>query len=325
MASLTLYGGCSYDNASIENASPSYGMDNKLAEMQENPLGNIAWKDNTVLCANFTYDLSASNFEGNFQNIHHYRIYKAHSNQPELYKVYETNSVHENIVEDFAVGSECAYTYYIVPICTDENGDFVTGSVIKSDEIMLHDSTVRVIGLIRDKDDLDTYYIDTNNIWNFALNISDEGFNNNMGKTYNDTPQRFPIEIKNEGFYRSFNISGLLGKFDCESQQYINTYDDIIEWERFVNNGEMKLVIDLHGIMTVGTMDSNGFNYGSNAARSVTANFSVKQLEDISKINIINRGLWINPLSGEQFLADTNNLVLREVDSAYLVTKGGEE
>lgn len=324
---LTLFGGCAYTNILIDEYNSDSSSQN-LSKLRENPLRDLIWNDNTVFQANFAGGkLVGGNFDGGFavdqyNNVDHYRIYKTFGNQPELHKVFETNSVYETIIEDFTIGSECEYTYYIVPVCKDKDGAETSGSIIKSDPITLYNGIVRVIGLIQDNTELDTYYVDMNNIWDFSLNISNTGFANNMAKTYNDTPQRFPVEIKNKGFYRTFNINGLLGRYDCTSNSYIDTYDDIIEWERFVDNGEMKLVIDLRGIMTVGTMESNGVDYDEYGAQTISANFSIRQLEDVNNITILNRSLLFNPFDKKLLLKENNELALQDNEDQYLIVEG---
>ena len=351
MAKLTLYGGCAYGNAAVENMN-GYISSAETEALKANLLNDLAWNDNTVLRANFKNGLTGGNFEGNFaadqdHDVDRFRIYTTYGNQPQLHKVFETNSsfetgsVTKTIVEDFTVGSECQRSYYIVPVCNvtefvtekDEDGNEIevehvigelTGDIIESEPITLHDSTIRVIGLIQDEDNPDTYYVDMNNIWNFSLNVSNTGFTNNMGKTYYDTLQKYPVEIKNQQFYRSFNISGLLGRFNCGTMKYADTYDDIIEWERFVDDDNMKLLIDLRGIMTVGDIENSSIQYDENGANLVYANFSVRELEDTNKITILNRGLIFNPDSGKALLMDADGLALQDSDNKYLIVKKTE-
>ena len=351
MARLTLYGGCAYGNAAVENTN-GYISSVETEALKANPLSDLAWNDNTVLRANFKNGLTGGNFEGDFaadqdHDVDRFRIYTTYGNQPQLHKVgetsstFETGSATETIIEDFAVGSECQRSYYIVPVCNvtefvteeDEDGNEIeveyvigelTGDIIKSEPITLNDGVIRVIGLIKDEDNPDTYYVDMNNIWNFSLNVSNTGFTNNMGKTYNDTPQKYPVEVKNKGFYRTFDIGGLLGRFDCGTMDYVDTYDDIIEWERFVDDDNMKLVIDLRGIMTVGSIENSSIQYDDNGANFVYANFSIKQLEDINEITILNRSLIFNPNSGIALLMDADGLALQDKDQKYLVVKETE-
>ena len=62
------------------------------------------------------------------------------------------------------------------------------------------------------------------------------------------------------------SITGLLGKIDCSGDsQYIDTYDDIINWENFVSSNSLKMLIDLRGLITIGDTDANPtFQYDTN-------------------------------------------------------------
>lgn len=311
-ASLKLFGGCIYCNVMLKGTDSVYLSDNKIKkELTEAPLKTQVWDENTVLCVNFNNSqLSGSNFEGSYGDVSHFKIYKTLGKQPKLYKVFTSLSANVSTVEDFSVGSACPYTYYIYSVCKQKDGTETIGNVIQSAPITLNDGIVRIIGLIQDEKDFNTYYIDMNNIWNLSLNLSDTGFTNNMAKTFTDTMHQYPKEVKGNGNYRTFQINGLLGKYDCDANRYIDTYDDIIEWERFMNNNELKLAIDLRGIMTLGSIDSNSFEYEEIGSHEVSVNFSFKQLEDIEHVNIINRQLPANPLSYD-ILEDSAEIPLK--------------
>lgn len=317
MAKLTLYGGCVYCNALLENTDSNYIDDSAKTQLTTNPFADHEWDDNTAIMLNFNNDsLSGSNSDGAYEGVKYFKIYKTFSNQPKYHKVFTTENAERCIIEDFAVGSACKYTYYLVPVCEveDENGKYETvGSLVQSTPITLNDGVIRVIGLIQDETDFNKYYIDPHNIWHFALNITNEGFTNNMAKTYTDTFHQFQKEIKGNGNYRTLSIQGLLGKYDCEINDYIDSYDDIVEWEEFMNNDQLKLAIDLRGIMTLGSIESNSFQYETTGEHEISVNFSFRQLEDINNVDIINRQIPVNPFK--------NNLLADNSETAILSTE----
>lgn len=321
MASLKLFGGCMYCNAILKNSESDY-ISEDIRELTHNPFKKHDWDKNTVVSASFDNNsLSGSNFDGGYNNVKYFRIYKTLSKQPKLHKVFTTSTAKSGNIEDFMVGSLCPYTYYVYPVCVDEDGTEVIGNVLQSKPIELNDGIVRVIGLIQDEDDLDTYYIDVHNIWHFALNTSNTGFTNNMAKSYVETQHQYPKEVKGNGNYRTFSIEGLLGKYDCKTDKYIDTYDDIIEWEEFMNNGELKMVIDRRGVITLGAIDSNSFEYAERGKHEVSASFNFKQLEDIEHVDILNRQLPANPFEYD-VLADREPIALNShyTNPSMLVT-----
>lgn len=333
MASLKLMGGCIYCNVLLKECENNeVPNQTELKSLTKKPFADHVWDDNTVIMANFnSSSLAGSNFEGSYGNVKYFKIYKTFSEQPKMHKVYTTTSSEVGVIEDFTVGSACPYTYYVYPICeeTDANGNTyeVIGSMIQSKPIELHDGIIRVIGLIQDEENPDLYYVDTKNLWHFDLNISDTGFTNNMSKTYTDTLHQYPKEIKGNGNYRTFPIEGLLGRYDCDKQDYIDTYDDIIEWEKFMNNDELKMAIDLRGIVSLGSIDTNSFQYSENGANEVSVSFTFKQLEDLEHVTVINHQLPANPLTHD-LLADVDVVALKgkknindDNDSTFLATK----
>lgn len=138
-----------------------------------------------------------------------------------------------------------------------------------------------------------------------------------IGKTYTDTLSRFPVEVKGNSFYRSMNLEGMLGKINCKTNEFSDTYDNIIDWEKFVNNGELKAVIDLRGIITIGTFDSNNFVYQETKNHEVSVNIAFKQLMDETEVTILGRNTDYVPGSiirlftkDNEILFDINNNML---------------
>lgn len=314
MASVKIYGGCLYDNLILNE----YDANEEEAIIKSSFEDN-QWSQNTVFCANFNDEntlLSGSNFAGGFENIKKFKIYKKLSNQPQFHLVYNSEDVNCRVVEDFIVGDNCRYEYYIYPVC-EKKGVPTISSPMKTEPITLDSGKVRVIGLIQDADNPDLYTIDENNVWCLDLNVVNEGFTNHMSKTFNDTLHAYQKEVQGNGNYRVFPLNGLLGKIDCTTGEYVDTYDDIIEWENFMNNGNLKVVVDLRGIITPGDFESNSFKYEYGAkAVSISCNF--RQLNDINHITISAIPYDINPVR-YTYLQDATSTFLADKDKTYLL------
>lgn len=309
MASVTLYGGCSYCNLLLKENNGTTLSDEDKSVLTTSPFNGYEWDKNTVMNAPFSSDLSGSNFAGGFQNISRFKIYKKLGNQPKFHKIYDSDNVNMRVVEDYIVGDKCSYEYYIYPVCEDSNGSEVVSSPIKTDSISLNSGRVRIIGLIQDEEDSSVYSIDLNNVWGLDLNLTNEGFTSNTKKTFSDTLHAYQKETHGNGNYRTFSLQGLLGKYDCFSSEYIDTYDDIIEWENFINSNQLKVIIDLRGIITPGDIESNSFTYELNG-KIVSVNFNFRQLDDLEHMTILAEPCITNPIYNS-FLADVNGLYLQ--------------
>lgn len=320
MAKLTLHGGCVYSNVMLDNTVLTEDYKQNLINF---PIQNPDWNENAVLRAQFNNDISGSNFEGDFQNVKSFEICKVVSQQPELHKVCSVNSNSQRIIEDFIVGNRCGYVYYIFPIIeTTVNGVAVKlmNKAIQSEPIFINDEIIRVFGLIQDAEDASTYRIDYNNVWHLGYNVSNSGFQNNMSKTFNDTLDTYPVEVKGQGNHRTFSISGLLGKYDCNSHQYIDTYDDIIEWEQFMNNDDVKAVIDLRGVVHLGSFAGNSFQYAEQGNRMISVNVDFKQLRDMNDVTILGRQLLYD--GDYQVLCTSDNQALVSSQNELLLVQG---
>ena len=329
MAELTLHGGCTFCNAQLwqmrDNTVPS---PSKIAGIKQMPLSDRKWDADTVLAINFNNVLSSGNIDGYFQDVKYFKIFKKLSQQPELLDVFTTPTEHVGVIEDFMVGSRCPYTYYTRPILQAKDAKGRTyekvGTTVKSRPYELNDGIIRIIGLIQDEDNSDLYHIDNRNMWHISLNAVDAGFSNTIAKTFTDTLHKYQKETVGNGAYRTFDIEGLLGQYDCETNRYNDTYDDIIEWERFMSSGELKAAIDIRGIITIGDIDANSFQYNPNSNHTVSVKFSFRQFDDIANISIHGRQLPANPIYNDVLAEKMSAPLLENINRtdtlSYLTT-----
>lgn len=141
----------------------------------------------------------------------------------------------------------------------------------------------------------------------------------NTDKTFYQTQNAYGKATGGNRKQRTMSITGLLGKIDCSGDnQYVDTYDDIINWENFVSSNSLKMLIDLRGLITIGDTDANPtFQYDTNDNHDVSVTFTFNQLNDIDTVDVLGMTLPINPLYYE-YLADSEGALLKdtvEVDS----------
>lgn len=150
MAKVKLFGGVTYCAFGVDEGSHSQEM---IQTPPTQTYGNYNWNTDTRMLANFNDTLVGSNFDGSYENIDHFQVYKTLGEQDTLHKVCQTKNPTQRVIEDFTVGDLCDYQYYIFGICNntmDVNGVQVnvkTISPLVSDKIQLHRGTVSVIGL----------------------------------------------------------------------------------------------------------------------------------------------------------------------------------
>lgn len=315
MAEVKLYGGVTYNAFGVDEGSHIQELKDKLLKQKFN---SYSWNRETKLLANFNGSLSGSNFNGDFENIDRFQIYKTIGEKNKLHKVYETDNATQRIIEDFTVGDLCDYQYYVYPVCKDtiniDNCDveIETISPILSEPVRLHNGIISVIGLKQDENDKNTYLIDEDNVWQLQLNVTNEGYTLNTDKTFYQTQDTYGKETAGNRKQRSVSISGLLGKIDCSSNEYVDTYDYIIDWESFCASGSPKMLIDLRGIITIGDIDVNPtFSYKTTPNHEVSVSFTFTQLNSIDNVDILGRHILINPLY-YIYLSDVDSILLKD-------------
>ena len=315
MAKLTLYGGATYNLAGInENVDLT---DQSFRDMFDaNKCGDYQWLSNTKLLANFNENLSGSNFGGDFGNIVRFEVYKTIGEKSRLHKVCTTSNALQRVVEDFTVGDLCDYQYFVYAVC--ENAIKVDDKEVKvetivpivSEIIQLNTGVVSVIGLKEAGDN--TYIIDENNVWQIRYNLENTGYTLNTDKTFYQTQHTYGKSSGGNRKQRSIPISGLLGKIDCSTQEFYDTYDYIIDWETFVASNTPKMLIDLRGIITIGDIDVNPqLSYQDTSKHEASVSFTFIQLNSIDNVDVLGRILPVNPLY-YTYLAVSEGALLKE-------------
>lgn len=313
MGICALVGGITVDHLYLEQNTDIFELQTKLKNKR------IEWCDHTQLLSDFNDNIDGSNFEGNFLKVKYFNVYKQIGNKLKLHDVFSTQNNNQRIIEDFAIGDKCDYTYYIYPICDDGMGGEYSGAPLITNTVNINHGTVSIVGLV-ETEDKNVYDIDINNIWNFNLNVENKTVELNLNKSFQeDGFNRYPKEVGGNLGYITESISGLVGKYDCKQNTYIEYFDDIEDWESFAYSNSLKLLKDSRGRLIPCTITSSSFSYGNSIMGEVTVSFSIKQLCSINDITIHANRLRINPLKN-QYLADVYKRKLLDKNNKFLVT-----
>lgn len=329
MAYLKLYGGATYHVAGVDEGVCANDTNFKQS-FEQTKLAFYPWREKTKLLANFNGHLAGSNFDGGFSDVKNFKLYKTIGKSQKLHKVYETENSYQRIIEDFTIGDLCDYQYYLYPVCknqTQVNGNDIEVETIYPIEMkpfQIHNGTIVVAGLVKDESSENSYRIDENNVWHLQLNVKNEGYTLNTDKTFYQTQNVYGKSTGGNRKQRTIPISGLLGKINCETQQYEDCYDYIVEWENFASSNCLKMLIDLRGIITIGDIEINpSFVYDTTPNKSVSVSFDFIQLNSLDNIDVLGRHLYVNPLY-YMLLEESDDLLLRDAlveDENYIPNK----
>ena len=292
---------------------------------------NWVWNDNTRLLCYFndTLNGSASNIE--WSNVSGFRVYKLLGNSDYLYEIGNIDGIDTRIIEDFAVGDNCQYVYYVYPIIDNGDGTFYLGTVIKTDPIIFDKGVNKVFGLkeITQSDgtaaQVPTYEVITDQVWRLMFNLEDTGFTLNTDKTFYDTLSTYSTEYVGNRKYITKSISAMIGDVDCafKGSRILDTYDMLISWNDFSSSTNLKCLIDSRGLILPGNFEANpAVEYMDIKGNPAVAKFTWRQKSDLKIINIYGRLLSFNPLK-ESYLSSNENYSLGTVDNMILTVKRG--
>ena len=246
-------------------------------------------------------------------------VYKTIGENDKLYQVASRNTT--GIVEDFLVGDRVKYVYYIYPVYLTQSGEQIQTPII-SESITLSHGRMKLVGLNLLDDDNNIYTIDTDNLWVFGFDLSDNGATVVNSKTFTDTLSRYSKETVGSTQYVTKQVSGLLGKIDCsdENADYLDTYDNIVDWRNFVSGSQLKAFVDLRGVIYICDTEANPTdNYNENLDYATSVTFTIHEIDSLDYISVFARDLEYNPRSF-MLLADRYDVLLRDNEPLYLAT-----
>ena len=165
--------------------------------------------------------------------------------------------------------------------------------------------------------------MDIDNIWHLKLNLTDSGLTQTIDKTFYTNQSMYSKMSGGNNAAITKNVKGLLGKIDCETKQYSDTYDYIKEWMVFARTNSLKLLIDLRGFIIPCDIKNNSVSY-SEQSLNAEVTFDIEQLNDLDNIEIHGRPLLSDIANGQRVLADVNGVLLKDSNGKYLTTREGD-
>ena len=252
-----------------------------------------------------------------------FKVYKTLGDSNKLYEVANIAGTAYTILEDFAVGDNCKYKYYIYPQIAKSTAAVGNWYEIFTQEITLKEGVNKVFGLKKLEDKV--YEVDTSWVWRLYLNLSDTGYTINNDKTFYDTLSRYNQEYVGNRKYITKSISSLIGSIDCSTgAEYIDTYDMLVSWNEFVTSPSLKCLIDSRGLILPGNFEANpSVEYLDSSESQATAKFNWRQKSDLDIIKIYGTLLPFNPLRNE-YLFTLDGKSLESEDSNILYGEGQE-
>lgn len=286
--------------------------------------GNWSWIDDTQLLASFNSNFNGAEGVtiGNGKLIG-YKVYKSIGESLKLHKIAET-SANETIIEDFIVGDNCVYKYYIYPMFQDQLNEklYYPNAALVTNEITLSYATNKVISLKKIGDEI--YCVNLEAVWRLLLNLEDNGYTIKNSKTFADSLNAYTQEYVGSMKYITKSVSGLVGMIDCfgSDKDIIDTYDMLISWNDFVTSSDLKCYIDARGLILPGNFEADPtIEYINHSKSYAIAKFNWRQKSDLDLIKIYATIIPYNPIH-EGYLYENNSLGLISSDNKLLVANG---
>lgn|SRR5574344_486972 len=139
---------------------------------------------------------------------------------------------------DFNVSNNNTYKYYIFK--EDENYSSIANI---SNDVTTCWWNWSITGFIEDSDG--NYIVDTNNIWQFNLNIETANVEQNISKTIENNFTQYPKISSAQMNYKTSSITCLLGNIRNES--YVESTSLMEAWNNFILSSDLKLMQDRKG------------------------------------------------------------------------------
>lgn len=313
---VILYDNVYFTNMTLLNNSDAYNIDDFINS-------EWRWVDNTQLLASFNGSFNGADAItiGNSKLIG-YKVYKSIGDSVKLYKIAET-APNETIIEDFIVGDNCEYKYYIYPLFQDQLNEnlYYPNNAIETNEIMLHYATNKVVSLKNMGGEI--YCADLDGIWRIMLNLEDNGYTIKNAKTFADSLNTYTQEYVGNMKYITKSVSGLIGMIDCYTDcEIIDTYDMLISWNDFVTSANLKCYIDSRGLILPGNFETDpNIEYSKCSKSYATAKFNWRQKSDLDIIKIYATIIPYNPIHEGSLYSD-DSLHLISVDNKLLLANG---
>lgn len=316
---ITLHGEVYYDRIMILE-------DYQLPEDETTLKGNelYEWTVNTNILSDFDSTVDLASLGMDFQKISKVRVFKQIGSSEKLYEVANTdNSDNTRILEDFAVGDNCEYRYYIYPIIeTNVDGRILqsVSNAMVTNSVIMNGNADNVLGLRKIGDNI--YEVDPDEVWVMRLNLEDNGYTLNTDKNFYDTLNKYNQEIVGNRKYITKQLTGMIGYIDCKSRGgFSDNYDLLTSWNDFASGASLKCLVDVRGLILPGNFEANpSIEYLQAPTSPAVANFTWRQKSDLDIIKIYGTFIPFNYADG-YMLSDSGNNLLTDNISELLYTE----
>ena len=166
--------------------------------MIDNLLNNEwVWTEQTQLLVKFNGNFNGAALEtaDSNSNLVGYKVYKKIGNEDRsVYKIADIDNTSLTVCEDFLIGANCEYQYFVYPVFSPANNEkkLSPNDPAVSDVLTLSYVPIKTVGLSKIDDNI--YTVDIDNVWRFELNVEDNGYTLNNSKTFMDSLNRYNQE-----------------------------------------------------------------------------------------------------------------------------------
>lgn len=215
-----------------------------------------------------TFDNNDNNCKGITDSAlgYTFSIYREKNNSNELEYITRIKEGSLSLV-DYNVANQNKYLYYVFK----EDEDYISAANT-SNEVETCWWDWSIIGLNKSEDG--NYYVDTNNIWQFNLNVESADTTHNFTKTEYQNLTRYPKVSIGKINYVSGSLTCLLGQIN--NNVYYEPAEMNQAWKDFCVSGEIKLLRDRKGnnlIVEIMSGSSKVMDETTEQARTITFNW----------------------------------------------------
>lgn len=277
---LKIYGDCDIDYVWCKNGKITDEEIKKLKSGVYKPI----WDSKTITLATFDEDVSASCFENNSE-ILKYEIQRRNTRDNILLPVC-TVDADTKFIQDYNVSSNSTYEYWLTPVFNTDGLDTYNSPII-TDKVTPKWHSLSIVGLKETKDK-NIYEVDTENVWNFCLNIKEFSIAPQFDKVYSDGYGQFSKVSSGKRNYLKGSHSCLIGDVVNCGETYGN--DDIYKlekWREFCYSKNLKLLKDSKGyVIPVDIEDTSMSINNSLLEQPTTISFNYRQMADHNAISV---------------------------------------
>lgn len=254
--------------------------DENINSLKEMKLNTPEWDKKTVILANFTKGLSASDIS---KNIDSYIIHKQKIDDDVRYKVAEVDADTLNI-RDYNINNESLYQYYVTPVYMENEKRYI-GEPIPTNQVKTEFDYWCIMSL--DVTDIDNVYkVPKDDVWLFYVNVDSGAFKPVFDKSVMDNMGQFPKIYVGKKDYLTGNLSCYIGNVDNYLEYQNDNISKIQKWREFCNNGKMKLLRDIKGHIIPCEITDTSYDVDDNLlAHPTTISFEFTQIADNKTIS----------------------------------------